>query len=914
MVKYVNSIKFGENGETYVIKDSSAQTAIENMLEGDTFVETDQGIENAGKLLSVDNNGKVVPTTIEIPSVEGLASEQYVDSAIEEVEGKIPSIEGLASEQYVDSALEGKQNVLTAGTNITIENDVISATGGAGASSFSELVGDPMDNSALADALNAKANASDLQSLEDKVDTKQDIIDSNHKLDVALVDGALTASDIAGKADSATTLAGYGIEDAYTKTEVDTALNAKADVSTTYTKTEVDTALATKANSEDIQDLVSQTSMEEYVSSQVEGLASETYVDDAIAGIDIPEDVVTREDATFENVDVTETVYAVNLGHLYKGKRYDIGAKADDGTTVTTKQRKVTDPIALALEEGAITYVPMNWGAAGANYTEICLFPDDNGQCATQALIFTKKSGKMEQATVSAVGPLTLIADSSIETYTFDTVNQIIHFNPEYVQWYRGYCTDDTTTIRITYTRNITETVKALNISDGFIKEVTPVGEYVARDTGLYAGQVYNVPSLHAWKVPDNVTWTYQSTVKQYAMDDPTLTATINSRLYTLPIELLYDGVIFDSTIYDTNGAGYGVVTFLDENYAVTAYTDGISGMSTLTIQDVRVYRDENATTMTVDEGTASGSGGTVDHMYITIPKNDPAYKYVVVCVSNQASGTQADFAQMHFPYHYINEPVPVITTNVRLEDYIQGKIPTEINDKYTWSRMYGKSVCLFGGSFATDNYGKAAHDYWKEKLGITLTNYAVGGAGVIEGIGTVPMLTQVQQMITAGKKHDLYIIWCSTNDLRRVGDAWTQGTSVTVAGHTYPGENFELEVFGEEGSSDTSTQRGGLNTMIRNIRNFDPEAKIIMFTSMRHFASQNGYQYNLTTGSSARTFVDDQISVCNYWSIPYVDQFRIWGVMTDNKSIFVKSDNLHPTDAGYLRIAPHQLDLIARM
>jgi hypothetical protein len=87
MVKYVNSIKFGENGETYVIKDSSAQAAIENMLEGDTFVETDQGIENAGKLLSVDNNGKVVPTTVEIPSVEGLASEQYVDSAIEEVEG-----------------------------------------------------------------------------------------------------------------------------------------------------------------------------------------------------------------------------------------------------------------------------------------------------------------------------------------------------------------------------------------------------------------------------------------------------------------------------------------------------------------------------------------------------------------------------------------------------------------------------------------------------------------------------------------------------------------------------------------------------------------------------------------------------------------------------------------------------------
>ena len=68
-----------------------------------------------------------------------------------------------------------------------------------------------------------------------------------------------------GKADEATTLAGYGITDAYTKSETDTAISTaiagidlssyetiadhdadmalKADKSTTYTKTEVDTAL-----------------------------------------------------------------------------------------------------------------------------------------------------------------------------------------------------------------------------------------------------------------------------------------------------------------------------------------------------------------------------------------------------------------------------------------------------------------------------------------------------------------------------------------------------------------------------------------------------------------------------------------------------------------------------------------------
>ncbi|MEE1882857.1 phage tail protein [Pseudomonas soli] len=58
------------------------------------------------------------------------------------------------------------------------------------------------------------------------------------------------------KADKATTLAGYGIADAYTKTQVDAALNGKASTATTlsgygitdaYTKTQTDTALNGKA-------------------------------------------------------------------------------------------------------------------------------------------------------------------------------------------------------------------------------------------------------------------------------------------------------------------------------------------------------------------------------------------------------------------------------------------------------------------------------------------------------------------------------------------------------------------------------------------------------------------------------------------------------------------------------------------
>lgn len=60
-------------------------------------------------------------------------------------------------------------------------------------------------------------------------------------------------AQLANKADKSTTLAGYGINNAYTKSEVDTKVNAKADKSTTlggygitnaYTKTETDSLIS----------------------------------------------------------------------------------------------------------------------------------------------------------------------------------------------------------------------------------------------------------------------------------------------------------------------------------------------------------------------------------------------------------------------------------------------------------------------------------------------------------------------------------------------------------------------------------------------------------------------------------------------------------------------------------------------
>ena len=94
------------------------------------------------ELFSKDYNDLTNKPTI--PSVEGLASTQYVDEKVAAI--VVPSLDGYATEQWVEgkgyltqhqsladyatkSELDAKQDTLTAGTNITIDNGVISASG-----------------------------------------------------------------------------------------------------------------------------------------------------------------------------------------------------------------------------------------------------------------------------------------------------------------------------------------------------------------------------------------------------------------------------------------------------------------------------------------------------------------------------------------------------------------------------------------------------------------------------------------------------------------------------------------------------------------------------------------------------------------------------------------------------------------
>ena len=212
--------------------------------------------------------------------------------SITEVDGKVTAISGsiaantydaygaagnaeTAAKNYADSLNTAMNTRVTAAESsiTTLEGDA--DTAGSVAYQIADAISDVNSSATelagrvktLEDAGYITKDVADLTNytttddMNTALEGKQDTIDSTHKLSAGLVDGLAPVATSGAYSDlnsTPTTLAGYGITDAYTKTEVDTELAEKADAATTlagygitdaytktetYTKTEVDTAL-----------------------------------------------------------------------------------------------------------------------------------------------------------------------------------------------------------------------------------------------------------------------------------------------------------------------------------------------------------------------------------------------------------------------------------------------------------------------------------------------------------------------------------------------------------------------------------------------------------------------------------------------------------------------------------------------
>ena len=169
--------------------------------------------------------------------------------------------------------------------------------------------------------------------------------DSHYK--VGGVDVTKMQTDVAGKADAATTLTGYGITDAYTKTETDTAVGKKADKATTltgygiadaYTKTETDTAIGKKADKATtltgygIADAYTKTETDTAIGKKADKATT-------LTGYGIADAYTKTETDTAigKKADKATTLTGYGIADAYTKTETDtaIGKKADKATTLT---------------------------------------------------------------------------------------------------------------------------------------------------------------------------------------------------------------------------------------------------------------------------------------------------------------------------------------------------------------------------------------------------------------------------------------------------------------------------------------------------------------------------------------------------------------------------------------------------
>lgn len=217
-------------------------------------------------------------------------------------------------------------------------------------------------------------------------------------------------------------------------------------------------------------------------------------------------------------------------------------------------------------------------------------------------------------------------------------------------------------------------------------------------------------------------------------------------------------------------------------------------------------------------------------------------------------------------------------------------------------SSNQGKSVGVFGGSLSSLPESNIAKGLWKKYLYMNVKTYGKGGRGFATHQGSI------QDQVNKAAKHDIYILWASTND-------YTGGIPIGEATDYTEHDGYD--------DSKRETQCGGINYCIKTLREKNPTCKIYLFTSLKFF----GINYNETygyevmpintnhTGYSFYEYIQKQKACATLQHIPYLEQWRIQEgrISPRNYHIYYKDDGYHMTEAGYFDIGIHQLLFLAK-
>jgi len=210
-------------------------------------------------------------------------------------------------------------------------------------------------------------------------------------------------------------------------------------------------------------------------------------------------------------------------------------------------------------------------------------------------------------------------------------------------------------------------------------------------------------------------------------------------------------------------------------------------------------------------------------------------------------------------------------------------------------SKNQGKTVGIFGGSLSSNAESSAAKLLWNKYLGLRVKTYGKPGHGYSSLQGSI------QNQITFALPHDIYVLWCSTNDYttnREIGS---------------PTDYTAEDGFDE---SKLTTQCGGMNFCIRHLRSINPQATIYVFGSLKFFSSTDGYMEDSErtngVGYKYTDYIRAQQQVAEHQGLKFFSQWGIPVTTPETADRFYTGDRVHMSTEGYGNIGVYQLYFLA--
>ena len=255
---------------------------------------------------------------------------------------------------------------------------------------------------------------------------------------------------------------------------------------------------------------------------------------------------------------------------------------------------------------------------------------------------------------------------------------------------------------------------------------------------------------------------------------------------------------------------------------------------------------------------------------------------------------------------HPINEPIEEPSEEPKDEPTdVPNDSPTDDPNEsprdidYTLSPNFGKSIGIFGGSFCNIEESDSCKFDWQEKLQLTLFNHGINGGGYSVATKEHGVQYAVDRCCRRDDPHDIYLLWSPSND-------FSKGRAEIGALSDY------TEADGYDASK-LNTMLGGMNYSYYTLKQKNPDAEILLFTTLPIFnKGAAGYDTLYADGVGLRQFVDAQIEWAKAHNVPYLDLFRRSGFTHSNYGPYYQKDKLHPNVEGYKRLADITLPFLA--